>query len=191
MPQSTNNSNTSIFKSANSTSAKSSDSRLREFFIEELKDIFWAEKHIATTLPKMKKAATSTELQQAFENHLDQTNTHISRLEQVFEMLGKKAEAKKCEAMAGIIEEGEDIISETENGTATRDVGLILAGQKVEHYEISTYGGLAQLARTLGFSEVSEILATTLEEEKETDRLLTQIAEDHVNYEAKQEPAED
>lgn len=191
MSKSTGNSDTSIFGSTKSMSAKSNDSRLQEFFIEELKDIFWAEKHIATTLPKMKKAATSTELQLAFENHLEQTNTHVSRLEQVFEMLGKKAEAKKCEAMAGIINEGEEIISETEKGTATRDVGLILAGQKVEHYEISTYGGLAQLARTLGYAQVAEILATTLEEEKETDNLLTKIAEDHVNYEAKQEPAED
>lgn len=191
MSKSTGNSDTSIFGSTKSMSAKSNDSRLQEFFIEELKDIFWAEKHIATTLPKMKKAATSTELQLAFENHLEQTNTHVSRLEQVFEMLGKKAEAKKCEAMAGIINEGEEIISETEKGTATRDVGLILAGQKVEHYEISTYGGLAQLARTLGYAQVAEILATTLEEEKETDHLLTKIAEDHVNYEAKQEPAED
>ena len=191
MSKSTGNSDTSMFGSTNSASAKSTDSRLQEFFIEELKDIFWAEKHIATTLPKMKKAATSKELQLAFENHLEQTNTHVSRLEQVFEMLGKKAEAKKCEAMAGIIDEGEEIISETEQGTATRDVGLILAGQKVEHYEISTYGGLAQLARTLGYSQVAEILATTLEEEKAADHLLTKIAEDHVNYEAKQEPAED
>jgi len=172
-------------------SAKSSDSRLHEFFIDELKDIYWAEKHLVKTLPKMKKAATSEELQKAFENHLETTNTHVSRLEQVFEMLGKKAEAKKCDAMAGITEEGEGIISETEKGTATRDVGLIFAGQKVEHYEISTYGGLTQLAKTLGLQEISEILATTLNEEKDADQLLTKIAEDHINYEAKQEPAED
>lgn len=174
-----------------STVAKSTDSRLKEFFIEELKDIFWAEKHLIKTLPKMKKAATSSELQQAFEQHLEATNTHVTRLEQVFEILGKKAEAKKCDAMAGITEEGEGIISETEKGTATRDVGLILAGQKVEHYEISTYGGLAQLARTLGLEEVAKILTTTLDEEKEADQLLTKIAEDHVNYESKEEPAED
>jgi len=171
--------------------AKSSDSRLKEFFIDELKDIYWAEKHLVKTLPKMKKAATSEELQKAFEDHLETTNTHVSRLEQVFEMLGEKAEAKKCDAMSGITEEGDGIISETEKGTATRDVGLIFAGQKVEHYEISTYGGLAQLARTLGLHDISQILATTLDEEKDADQLLTKIAEDHINYEAKTEPAKD
>jgi ferritin-like metal-binding protein YciE len=171
-------------------SAKSSDSLLREFFVDELKDIYWAEKHLVKTLPKMKKAATSTELQHAFETHLEATNTHVSRLEQVFEILGEKAVGKKCEAMAGIIEEGEGIISETEKGTATRDVGLIFAGQKVEHYEIATYGGLAQLAKTLGLQQVSEILGTTLGEEKEADLLLTKIAEEHINYEAKGEPAD-
>lgn len=164
---------------------------LKEFFVDELKDIYWAEKHLVKTLPKMKKAATSSELQKAFETHLEQTETHVTRLEQVFEMLGEKAVAKKCEAMAGITEEGEGIISETEKGTATRDVGLIFAGQKVEHYEIATYGGLAQLAKTLGLQQASEILGTTLGEEKDTDQLLTKIAEDHINYEAKTEPVEE
>jgi len=176
--------------SKSSTSTKSSDSLLKEFFIDELRDIYWAEKHLVKTLPKMKKAATSTELQKAFESHLETTNTHVTRLEQVFEILGKKAVGKKCEAMAGITEEGEGIISETEKGTATRDVGLIFAGQKVEHYEIATYGGLAQLAKTLGLQQVAEILGTTLGEEKEADLLLTKIAEEHINYEAKAEPAE-
>jgi ferritin-like metal-binding protein YciE len=105
----------------------------------------------------------------------------------VFELLGKKAQAKKCDAMAGITEEGAGIIEETEKGTATRDVGLILAAQKVEHYEIATYGGLAQLARTLGYTEVASILETTLGEEKEADTLLTDIAENSVNYEASEE----
>lgn len=171
-------------------SPKLSDSMLREFFVDELKDIYWAEKHLVKTLPKMKKAATSSELQQAFENHLEETNTHVTRLEQIFETLGEKAEGKKCDAMAGITEEGDGIIADTEKGTATRDVGLIFAGQKVEHYEIATYGGLAQLAKTLGLQQVSEILGTTLGEEKEADQLLTNIAEAHINYEAKQEPAE-
>jgi len=176
---------------SSTASAKSSDSMLKEFFVDELKDIYWAEKHLVKTLPKMKKAATSSELQKAFETHLEQTETHVTRLEQVFEMLGEKAVAKKCEAMAGITEEGEGIISETEKGTATRDVGLIFAGQKVEHYEIATYGGLAQLAKTLGLQQASEILGTTLGEEKDTDQLLTKIAEDHINYEAKTEPVEE
>ncbi len=163
------------------------DSMLKEFFTDELKDIYWAEKHIVTTLPKMKKAATSAELQQAFETHTEQSKNHVARLEQAFERLGKKAQAKKCDAMAGIIEEGKSIIEDTEKGTATRDVGLILAAQKVEHYEIATYGGLAQLATTLGLTEVADLLKQTLEEEKQTDSLLTQIAENSVNYEASEE----
>lgn len=160
---------------------------LLEFFIGELKDIYWAEKHIVKTLPKMKKAATTEELKAAFEDHLAQTQTHVTRLEQAFELLGKKPQAKKCDAMAGITEEGAGIIEETEAGTATRDVGLILAAQKVEHYEISTYGGLVQLAKTLGKQDVADLLATTLEEEKQTDSLLTGIAENSVNYQAAEE----
>ncbi len=163
------------------------DSMLKEFFVDELKDIYWAEKHIVTTLPKLKKAATSEELQQAFTTHTEQSKEHVARLEKVFELLGEKAQAKKCDAMAGIIEEGTGIIEDTEDGTATRDVGLILAAQKVEHYEISTYGGLAQLATTLGLTEVADLLKQTLEEEKQTDHLLTEIAESSVNYEAAQE----
>jgi len=165
------------------------DSMLRDFFVDELKDIYWAEKHLTKALPKMKKAATSPELQQCFADHLETTKTHVARLEEAFGLMGKKAVAKKCDAMAGIVEEGEGIIEETEKGTATRDVGLILAGQKVEHYEISTYGGLAQLARTLGHNDVAEILETTLAEEKEADSLLTRIAENSVNYKASTEKA--
>ncbi len=174
-------------KQAATTTAKSTDSMLGEFFADELKDIYWAEKHLVKTLPKMQKAATSDELKQAFADHLETTKTHVTRLEQAFELLGKKAVAKKCDAMEGITKEGAGIIEETEKGTATRDVGLILAAQKVEHYEISTYGGLAQLARTLGHDDVADILETTLGEEKEADELLTDIAENHVNYDAGQE----
>lgn len=169
---------------SSSTGAAANDSMLKSFFEDELKDIYWAEKHITKALPKMKKAATSEALQAAFEEHLQQTQTHVERLEQVFEMLGKKAQAKKCDAMAGIVEEGNGVIQETEKGTSTRDVGLILSAQKVEHYEIATYGGLAQLATTLGLDDVAEILNQTLQEEKETDVKLTEIAESDVNYEA-------
>ncbi|HEY1869541.1 MAG TPA: ferritin-like domain-containing protein [Chitinophagaceae bacterium] len=168
----------------------SNNSMLLEFFTDELKDIYWAEKHIVATLPKMQRAATTSELQQAFADHLEASKTHVSRLEQAFQLLGEKAQAKKCDAMAGIIEEGKDIIAETEKGTATRDVGLILAAQKVEHYEISTYGGLCQLAKTLGKGDVADLLYETLQEEKQTDELLTQIAEEHVNYEAVEEKQE-
>ena len=182
---------------AKTTKAKSasagkgaSDSMLKDFFTEELKDIYWAEKHLVKTLPKMQKAATSTELKDAFAEHLEVTKTHVSRLEQAFESLGKKAQAKKCEAMAGITAEGEGIINETEAGTSTRDVGLILAAQKVEHYEISTYGGLAQLATTLGLDDIADLLHQTLSDEKEADAALTDIAENSVNYEAAEEEEE-
>jgi ferritin-like metal-binding protein YciE len=159
-------------------------SALLELFKDEIKDIYWAEKHLTKALPKMKKAASSPELQEAFETHLEQTQEHVARLEEVFELLEMKAQAKKCDAMEGLVQEGEGIIEDTEKGTATRDVGLILAAQKVEHYEIATYGGLTQLARTLGLDEIADILAETLEEEKETDELLTGIAENNINYEA-------
>lgn len=171
------------------TTNEADDSKLYEFFVEELKDIYWAEKHIAKTLPKMKKAATSAKLQAAFETHQKQTEVHVSRLEDVFASLEEKARGKKCEAIVGITTEGESIISDTEKGTATRDVGLILAAQKVEHYEIATYGGLAQLAKTLGRTKAAAILEKTLQEEKDTDSLLTKIAENNVNYNSAKEAA--
>lgn len=173
------------------TKGGAKDSMLEEFFADELKDIYWAEKHLVKTLPKMQRAATSNELKQAFADHLETTRGHVERLEQVFGLLGKKPQAKKCDAMEGITKEGESIIEDTEKGTATRDVGLVLAGQKVEHYEISTYGGLTQLARTLGKDDVADILAQTLAEEKEADELLTNVAENSINYQAAEEDEEE
>ena len=167
-----------------------SDSKLRSFFIDALEDIYWAEKKLVKTLPKLQEAATSGELKTAFSNHLEQTKTHVTRLESVFDMIGEPANTKKCQAMAGIADEGQDLIDETEKGTAQRDVGLIFAGQKAEHYEIATYGGLKQLAKTLGYQEAAEILDQTLSEEKEADILLTQIAENGINYQASTEPQE-
>lgn len=163
------------------------DFMLQEFFEDNIRDIYYAEKHIIKTLPKMMEAATSPELKQAFQEHLEVTETQATRLEKIFELLGKPPQAKKCDAIEGITKEGEDIIDETEEGTATRDVGLILAAQKVEHYEIATYGGLAQLATTLGLDEVAELLKETLEEEKEADNMLSGIAENDVNYNAAEE----
>lgn len=179
-------------KSVSKKTNESADpnSALLNFFVDEIKDIYWAEKHLIKALPKMKKAATSVELQEAFATHLEQTQEHVSRLEEVFNLLGEKPQAKKCDAMEGLIQEGESIIEDTEDGSATRDVGLIMAAQKVEHYEIATYGGLAQLAKTLGRSEIKEILGTTLSEEKQTDELLTGIAENNINYEASEEKEE-
>jgi ferritin-like metal-binding protein YciE len=163
------------------------NTKLEEFFHDEIKDIYWAEKKLVQTLPKLSKAATSKQLRDAFTTHLEQTKEHVARLEQVFELLGHKPQAKKCDAMEGITEEGASIIEDTDEGSSTRDVALILAGQKAEHYEIATYGGLAQIARTLGHDDVAEILETTLEEEKETDQLLTQLAENNINENAIQE----
>lgn len=160
-----------------------------ELFIDELKDIYWAEKHLSKALPKMQKAASAAELADAFAKHLEETKGHIERLEEVFGLLDKKAQAKKCDAMEGLVEEGKSIIEDTEDGTATRDVGLILAAQKVEHYEIATYGGLTQLAKTLKLTEVAKILGQTLAEEKNFDETLTGIAENAINYEAAEEAA--
>jgi ferritin-like metal-binding protein YciE len=176
---------------SSSAGAAQGDSMLKEFFVDELKDIYWAEKHLVQALPKMQKAATSEELAAAIEEHLEVTQTHVQRLEDVFEMVGEKAQAKKCDAMEGLVKEGQGVIEDTEDGTATRDVALIMAAQKVEHYEIATYGGLVQLATTLGLEDVAEILQTTLDEEKETDVKLTEIAETSVNYEAANEDEEE
>src|ERR1700744_703326 len=166
---------------------KKDQSKLGEFFHDEIKDIYWAEKKLVQTLPKMAKAATSEELKNAFTDHLEQTKEHVTRLEQVFELLGHKPQAKKCDAMEGITEEGASVIEDTDDGTSTRDVALIMAGQKAEHYEIATYGALAQIAKTLGHNDVARILSTTLKEEKETDETLTKLAETRVNKDASAE----
>jgi ferritin-like metal-binding protein YciE len=167
--------------------SKEEEGKLKEFFHDEIKDIYWAEKKLVQTLPKLAKAATSEELRDAFTNHLEETKEHVSRLEQVFELLGEKVQAKKCDAMEGITEEGASVIEDTEDGASTRDVALILAGQKAEHYEIATYGGLAQIARTLGLKDIVSILETTLEEEKKADSTLTELAEGSVNEQASEE----
>lgn len=169
-------------------SATAQDSKLKELFVEQLQDIYWAEKKLVKTLPKMADAATTDQLKQAFTDHLQETKNHVSRLERVFDSIGEPAKSKKCLAMAGITDEGDDIIDESEEGTAQRDAALIFAGQKVEHYEIATYGGLAQLAETLGYTEAKNLLGQTLEEEKAADEKLTQIAKHGINYQASREP---
>ncbi len=165
------------------------DSALNELFLDELKDIYWAEKHLAKALPKMAKAATSDELRAAIENHLSETENQITRLEDAFASIGEKAVAVKCEAMAGLLKEGEEIISETEKGSVTRDAGIISAAQKIEHYEIASYGTLKTLASVLGYGEAAELLDSTLQEEKICDSLLTQIAEAGINQKSKTEKA--
>src|SRR5687768_16491969 len=155
-------------KSTNGQSKSSngqSQSQLEKFFHDQLKDIYWAEKHLLKALPKMRKNATTEELKDAIEEHTSQTEQHVTRLEQVFELMGKKPQAKKCDGMDGLSKEGESVLEETEDGSMTRDAGIIMAAQKVEHYEIATYGTLVQLAKVMGNNKVASILETTLEEE--------------------------
>jgi ferritin-like metal-binding protein YciE len=156
---------------------------LKELFLDTLKDIYYAEKQILKALPKMAKAATSQDLQAAFEKHHDETEGHVERLEKVFELLGKPARAKKCDAIEGIIEEGKEIMDEYA-GTPALDAGLLAAAQAVEHYEISRYGTLKAWAMKLSMSEAAKLLDQTLSEEKKTDDTLTRIAEKAVNYRA-------
>lgn len=163
------------------------DSPLHKLFVDALKDIYYAENAIVDALEKMEAAATTEELKDAFEDHQLQTKKHISRLEKVFKLIGEQAEKKECKAIVGIIKEGEEIIKSTEEGSMTRDVGLIIAAQKVEHYEIATYGGLVQLAITMGHEKAADLLDRTLQEEEDTDLLLTDIAESSININAEQE----
>jgi len=177
-------------KSSYGSSAAQPNSQLEKLFTDSLKDIYWAEKHLTKELPKMQKAATTRQLKDAIDEHTAQTEEHVARLEHVFEMMGKKAQAKKCDGMEGLLKEGHSVVEETENGSMTRDAGIIMSAQKVEHYEISAYGTLVSLATTLGQNEVAEILTTTLEEEKQTDTLLSEIAENDINWEAEREAGE-
>jgi ferritin-like metal-binding protein YciE len=178
-------------KTGAATGAGQGNTQLEKLFHDALKDIYWAEKHLTKALPKMQKASTTEELKNAIGEHITQTEEHVQRLEQVFEMFEWKPQAKKCDAMEGLIEEGNSVVEETEKGTMTRDAGIIMAAQKVEHYEIATYGTLVTLARTLGNDEAAQVLQTTLEEEKQTDQGLTDIAEGSINWEAEQEPVEE
>jgi ferritin-like metal-binding protein YciE len=157
------------------------ESALKELFIDELKDIYWAEKHLATSLPKLIKGATSEDLKQTIATHLEETKNQITRLDSVFASIGEKAAAKKCLAMEGLLAEATELLSDTDKGTEVRDVAIISAAQKVEHYEIASYGTLRTLAGTLGFSEAQSLLDETLAEEKNADSLLTQVAENYVN----------
>jgi ferritin-like metal-binding protein YciE len=159
---------------------------LRELFVDSLKDIYWAEKALLKALPKMAKNATTESLVMAIEEHTKVTEEQVKRVERVFEIIGKKAVAKKCEAMDGLIKEGQDIMESTEPGPV-RDAGIIAASQKIEHYEIATYGTLCAFASTLKEDEVVGILEQTLAEEKEADVTLTEAAYNNINFEAADE----
>jgi ferritin-like metal-binding protein YciE len=165
-------------------------SLLMDLFENGLKDIYWAEKALTKALPKMAKNASSEELVEAIENHLAETEAQVEKVEQVFELLGKKPVAKKCEAMAGLVKEGEEIMKDTEKGPQ-RDAGIISAAQKVEHYEIASYGTLKTFATTLGLDDAAAILLDILEEEKAADETLTEVAVSTINIEALKEETEE
>ena len=156
---------------------------LDDLFLDTLKDIYYAERQIVKTLPKMAKAAVSPELKAGFEQHLAETEGHVERLEQIFELLGKPARGKTCDAILGIIEEGKSII-EDYKGTPALDAGLVAAGQAVEHYEIARYGTLKSWAGQLGMKEAAALLDATLQEEMATDKKLSQLATASVNQKA-------
>jgi len=162
--------------------------QLDELFHDTLKDIYYAEKKILSALPKMAKAAQNDDLTAAFEKHKAETEGQISRLEQVFELIDQKPQGKKCAAIEGILEEGQEIIKEYKSSPAL-DAGLVSAAQAVEHYEIARYGTLRTWAEELGLEDASKLLQETLDEEEATDQALTQIAESVVNQEAQSEAA--
>ena len=153
---------------------------LIKLFTDCLKDIYWAENHLIKALPKMAKATSIKKLGAAILDHLEQTKNHAQRLEQVFELLGREPQARKCDAMEGLSKEGEAVIENTDTATPARNLGIIMASQKVEHYEISSYTGLIKLAEALSYSEISELLEQTLNEEEESDALLSEIAADEI-----------
>ncbi len=156
---------------------------LDEIFLEEVKDLYSAEKQLTKALPKVAKKATSPELKSAIEEHLQQTEGHVNRLEEVFKMLGKPAKAKPCPAMKGILEEANDVLSQRAN-PAVLDAAIIGAAQKVEHYEIASYGTIVQWAKQMGRDDIKNLLGQTLDEEEKTDQKLTGLAKTAINASA-------
>lgn len=162
------------------------NSKLQKLFTDELKDIYWAEKALVKAIPKMIKKATSEELIQALESHLAETEDHVSRVEEVFSELGLEPRTKKCEAMEGLIAEAESVMKDAEDGVML-DAGIIASAQKVEHYEIASYGTLRTFAQTLGLKNAVQLLEQTLTEEKAADEKLTEVAESSINMQAANE----
>ncbi len=150
---------------------------LRKLFLDGVRDIYWAENHLVMSLPKMAKAASLQPLKQAIMDHLEETKIHVQRLEQVFEIIGQNPQAKKCDAMEGLSKEGEGVIETTDAGTAARNLGIIMASQKVEHYEMASYKGLVNLSNSLCLADAAELLNQTLLEEQQSDEKLAQIAQ--------------
>lgn len=162
-------------------------SDIREYFIEELKDIFWAENHLLKSLPDLKDATTTWELEEAIADHILETENQVARLYKIFELLDVKAEGEKCEAMTGLVKEAQQVVADTKEGSIVRDVAIIIACQKVEHYEIAAYGSLRALAQIMGEAEIEELLEETLEEEKTADVTLSSLATGFINEEALEE----
>jgi ferritin-like metal-binding protein YciE len=157
---------------------------LHDLYVSELKDLYDAEHRIVKALPKMAEAASSPELRTAFQQHLEQTKTQVNRLEQIFQMLNETPKGQKCKGIEGIIDEGEDMMDE-DAPAAVCDAALIASAQKVEHYEISAYGSARTFAHRLGFEDQARLLDQTLQEEGETDKRLTRLAESYINEQAK------
>jgi ferritin-like metal-binding protein YciE len=176
-------------KGGSQQGSEESPSYLQKFFIDQVKDMYYAEQELLKAMPEMKNAATTEELEDAIDEHMKQTQRHVKRLEKVFHMIGQKPEGKRCEAMDGLIKELKTILRETEENTMTRDAALIIAAQKIEHYEIASYGGLVALAVTMGMERAADILDKTLAEEEMNDQTLTDIAEAYINVEAEHEGA--
>jgi ferritin-like metal-binding protein YciE len=172
-------------KSARSEEGNEMSNDLHELFLDELADIYNAEQQLTKALPKLAKTAKNDELREAFEQHLEETENHVSRLDRIFESLGETMKRKKCKGMEGLIEEGEEVISEHKN-TDALDAGLIISAQKVEHYEIAAYGSLCSWAEQMGHNDALELLRQTLAEEKAADEKLTGIAESVANTQAEQ-----
>ncbi|MDR2234831.1 MAG: ferritin-like domain-containing protein [Chryseobacterium sp.] len=171
-------------KTTSKTPAKKDAAKdLKDLFEDSLKDIYWAEKALVKALPLMMKNATDKKLKAAIEKHIDETKTHVARLEDCFKAIGKKAQAKKCDAMQGLLDEGKSIMKETKPGPV-RDAGIIAAAQKVEHYEIATYGTLAAFAKVLKEKKCLQNFTDTLSEEKKCDQLLSKVADTALNSKA-------
>ena len=161
---------------------QASNLKLKEFFVHQLRDIYWAEKKLFSTLPKLQEAASTPELKVAFGENRHLAQTQVDRLEQVFGMVNENVDAGKCAAIADIVEEGADAITDTNKGTAQRDTGLIFAIKKAEHYKIATYSAMINLAKNIGFRQAADLLGATLAEDKAADAQLTRIAETNINY---------
>ena len=168
-------------------STTDNDEGLRSLFINELKGVYYAEKALVDNMPNMADAATTDQVRQAFQLHLEETRNQVTRLERVFQSINEEPDTMTCNAIDGLADDADNVISMTDSGSLTRDAALIIAGQKVEHHEIAAYGSLHALAQLLGYTEAAQLIEQTLQEEKNTDKKLTQLAETFVNERAKSE----